>query len=347
MGVCESDKNAYKQDDNNCKEINKDTKNEDKKTEVSTKEVENDEDKKNEFEKNEGKKNKDNTIENNANQENENIDNGNQDTTNQDKNDQGLENNIEVNNNKEEGNNKNEEDKKKQEEIKNSENNTKIKDNKNDENNNKEGFNNNDIKDENNKKEDTVANIKKENEKLKVLMKNTFCKIMLNNKELGTGFFCTIKFSNINNPILVLIINGVIIKENNAQGKSLNIILNENKGIFLLPVDNNRIIYEDNDSNITIIEIKNYFSNLLPFEIDENLNKDKYEDLYNIKYIVLIDYSFKENNKLEFNFEYNLGLSNINKILSENENKYEDGIIINSLNNKIIGLIKKKSGFLL
>ena len=174
-------------------------------------------------------------------------------------------------------------------------------------------------------------------------MKSAFCKIMLNDNELGKGFFCLISFPNKDNQILILIINNILIKENiNVKGNLLTIKLIEDKGTFLLQLDNNRKIYEDNYSNITIIEIKNIQKKIFAFQLDGDLTEDKSKD---IKNILLIDYLFKENTKIEYNFEYIYGLININKILSENENQYEEGLIINSLNNKIIGIIKKKSSF--
>ena len=299
----------------------------------------------------------DNTSQNNANQDNE-I----QDNTNKNNRVQGLESNIEYNNkkegyNKQEVNNKvNEEDKGKEEKNNSNDDGTKIEDNKKENNNNKEENNDKNSKDENRTNEENnniikdedshLSNIKKINEKIKT-MKNAFCKIMLNNNELAKGVFCIIPFPNKNNPILAVIINSFIIKENNIKGKLLSIKLNENNQPFSMQIDNNTLIYEDKDNNIIIVEMKNYYPNFNFFEIDDDLNKDKCEDIYNKKYILLIDYSFKENNKLEFNFEYILGFNNIDRIISENENKYKDGIIINSLNNKIIGIINKKSAFLL
>ena len=85
-------------------------------------------------------------------------------------------------------------------------------------------------------------------------MQNAFCKIMINDKELGKGFFCNIQFPYKNNPMLVLIINALIMKENNNIEKELlTISLNGNRGTFIIKLDNNIIVYEDNDSNITII----------------------------------------------------------------------------------------------
>ena len=214
---------------------------------------------------------------------------------------------------------------------------------------NKESSKNENIeKEKDNKTKTNIAFIKKENKILNNFIKNAFCTIMLNDKELGKGFFCLIPFPNKNNQSLVLIINCLLIKENiNVQGNLLTIKLNENKGIYLLELDNNRKIYEDNDFNITFIEIKKAYKNIFAFVIDGDLDKDNSEDIYNQQNILLIDYSFKENKNIEYNFEYIYGLSHINKILSENENKYENGLIINSKNNKIIGIIKKKSSILL
>ena len=314
-------------------------------------------------------------------QDNTNQDNNNQSLKNniEDYNNQNLENNLEDkkedNNKKEVGNKANEEDKEKEDKNNTNEDCTKKDDNKKEKKNNKEEHNDKNIKDgnkineesnkikkdykienskngnikiENDKKENAnLVNIKKENEKLKFVMKNAFCKIKLNDNELGKGVFCIIPFPNKNNPILVLITKGLIIKKNKIQGQFLTIKLNENKETFFMQIDNNRLIHEDKDNDIIIIEMKNYFSSLYTFTIDDDLNIDKCEDIYNKKYILLIDYSFKENYKLEFNFEYILGFNNINRILSENENKFKDGIIINPLNNKIIGIIKKKSASLL
>ena len=83
-------------------------------------------------------------------------------------------------------------------------------------------------------------------------MKTKICKIYLNNGKKGTGFFCNISLPN-QNKLNVLITNNHIINEKNIEEKEIiTIHINNNFKLEL----NNRIIYTDEQYDITIIELK-------------------------------------------------------------------------------------------
>ena len=98
-------------------------------------------------------------------------------------------------------------------------------------------------------------------------MEKCICKIYKNDGNKGTGFFCKINYENKYIPVIMTnyhVINDEYIKEN----EKIEITINddrENKTIEL----KNRIIYKNEEYNITIIEIKDND------EINNYMNIDK------------------------------------------------------------------------
>ena len=97
-------------------------------------------------------------------------------------------------------------------------------------------------------------------------MINSICKIEVNNKKIGTGYFCKVNSMNFL-MTSYYIIDEKYLKEN----KEINILINNNENIKI-DIEIQREIYFNKEYGITIIElkdedkIKNYY-----LELDDNL----------------------------------------------------------------------------
>ena len=101
---------------------------------------------------------------------------------------------------------------------------------------------------------------------------NSICKIIQNNQKIEIGCFCIIKKENKDIP--VIIINNYI--NDDYYNNKINIIINnENKVIEI-----NKIIYKNEEENISIIKIKddkNY--NFIKYvEIDDKIYENQSEE---------------------------------------------------------------------
>jgi len=110
-------------------------------------------------------------------------------------------------------------------------------------------------------------------------MENCICKIVKDNGEKGTGFFCIIPFPDQNNILNVLITNNHILNENDIiNGKTIKIIIyNEKQNIEKdIIMDNSRkkftILKKEEGIDITFIEIKPKKDKINNFlEIDDKI----------------------------------------------------------------------------
>ena len=131
----------------------------------------------------------------------------------------------------------------------------------------------------------------KATEKILDQMNNGICRIFNNNKN-GTGFFVKIPYKKYILPVLIT--NSHVINIDDILNKSIiSIYINNDKSLKKIKLDNNRKIYLNEKSNITIIEIKE-------------------EDKLNNKYLELDDniinyFKLNENEKLYYlnNIYYN------------------------------------------
>ena len=161
-----------------------------------------------------------------------------------------------------------------------------------------------------------------------------------NNQEIGIGILCKIPLNNLK-YLPVLILHNQWLQEEDKLSKNQIILKSKYEPIIEIPIDNFGNIYNDKESNISIIEIKgDIITNTQTFlEIDERLEEDN-DKVYCIA-------QFDTNNQLikhkinfirlnDNSFEYYLHLSNIQfgcPILDFKENKY-----------KLLGMhIRKKS----
>ena len=174
-------------------------------------------------------------------------------------------------------------------------------------------------------------------------MKNSVCKIYLDNGNTGTGFFCLIPYVSKLKNIPFLITNEHVLNENDLSSNNKIIIsLENNKTIKKINMKEKRIKYTNRDIDVTLVEIKPNIDNLDInnfLELDNDIFKeDEYFNILKNKSIYILHYPGKEKNIL---VSYGL-LSNVdeNKIYHKcNTNFGSSGSPILSLDkNKIIGI---------
>ena len=111
----------------------------------------------------------------------------------------------------------------------------------------------------------------RQTEKILDQMNNSICRI----NDKGNGFFVKIPYKSI--LLTVLITSNQVINEDDIQGnRNISILLNNDKKIKTIKLDNNRLKYTNEKLDITIIEIK---------EKVDNLNNDYLELEDNIIYL--------------------------------------------------------------
>jgi len=124
-------------------------------------------------------------------------------------------------------------------------------------------------------------------------MENSICKIILEDGEKGTAFFCKIPFNS--DLLPVLITNNHVLNDNDIENdKIIKLIINN--GVKKIKIDNSRKKFTNPDKNIdiTIIEIKPEKDEINDYlEIDENdiyQNKENIDLEYINKSIYLLHY---------------------------------------------------------
>ena len=99
-----------------------------------------------------------------------------------------------------------------------------------------------------------------QNEKLKIILnqkEKSICKILKNEKPIGTGFLCSVAGQYKKRATLITA-NHVLGEEDLQIGNEIKITFNDNnKNIKILKIDNSRRIYTSKKYDITIIEIIN------------------------------------------------------------------------------------------
>ena len=180
-------------------------------------------------------------------------------------------------------------------------------------------------------------------EKIIRQMKNSVCKLYLNDKSEATGFFCKIRY---NNKFLYTLMTNYHEKETLEKEKILLILINNEKKKIELE---KREIYINKDCDITIIEVKNEDGINNYLEIDNDIinnisNVDyKKESIYTIQYK-----RQKEEPSVSYGIIYEIN-NNIFDLLCSTEEGSSGSPILNINNNKLIGIHKnyiknKKSG---
>jgi V8-like Glu-specific endopeptidase len=134
-------------------------------------------------------------------------------------------------------------------------------------------------------------------EKILSQMKNCICKIIKENGEKGTGFFCKIPYPTNQSKILnVLITNNHVLNEDDLKNnKIIKYTLKDDEEIRKIIIDNNkRKIYTSKELDISYIEIKENEDNINEYlEIDEGIiDKDEeyIKETYKNKSIYILHY---------------------------------------------------------
>lgn len=150
-------------------------------------------------------------------------------------------------------------------------------------------------------------------EKILFQMKNSICRIINNDGQKGTGFFCRIPYND--NLIPFLITNNHVLNESKiSNGKRVEFTINDGKKTISFDIDDSRIKFTNKDLDVTFIEIKpNKDSIDYILDIDEEINTNL-GNLYNNKSIYIMHYpkgnnvhvSYGLSNKREGNDFYHL-----------------------------------------
>ena len=176
-------------------------------------------------------------------------------------------------------------------------------------------------------------------------MKKSICKIDCKGLK-GSGFLCKIKISNSKSINALITCNHVLNKNQIKEGDKINISFNNEKLKCIITINESTIVYTNEESDITIIEItgfgcKKYFLclkiDLKYLKIDDNLVGVNPKDIYKDKEIVVFHYKGGE--------EVNYSIGKLNNIISEfffhcctTEGGSSGSPILMLKNNKVIGI---------
>ena len=172
-------------------------------------------------------------------------------------------------------------------------------------------------------------------EKILDQMKKSICKVQ--GKKDGTGFFCHISMKKRKIPVLMT--NYHIIDDNMVKSnREVKLTLNENNTIFLKLKEENKI-FSDIEYDIMILNIENNnnFEDILYLELDENLDKENPEKIYESIYIL-----HYPNKNIYVSYGYGIKKLNINDIEHKCYTEFgsSGSPILNLSNNKVIGIHK-------
>ena len=173
----------------------------------------------------------------------------------------------------------------------------------------------------------------------KILEQMTYCICKVKSKGIyGTGFFCRIRFLD-NTFIKVLTTSYQILDEHYfKENNEINLIINNQARIINL--NKKRKIYSNKDFDLTLIEIKESDKINDYFELDENiLSQENPKLFYENKTIYIIQYLNMEKASVSYGIFNDLIDSEIKHTCSIKPGS-NCSPILNSMNNKIIGISK-------
>ena len=176
-----------------------------------------------------------------------------------------------------------------------------------------------------------------ETQKILEQMTNCICKVK-SKGIYGTGFFCRIRFLD-NTFIKVLTTSYQILDEHYfKENNEINLIINNQARIINL--NKKRKIYSNKDFDLTLIEIKESDKINDYFELDENiLSQENPKLFYENKTIYIIQYLNMEKASVSYGIFNDLIDSEIKHTCSIKPGS-NCSPILNSMNNKIIGISK-------
>ena len=149
-------------------------------------------------------------------------------------------------------------------------------------------------------------------------MKNSICKIINNDGNKGTGFFCRIPYND--KLLTVLVTSNHVLNENYLENnKKIELTLNDGKKVKILELDNSRIKYTNKELDVTFIEIKSSKDKIVHFlDIDENINTDL-ENYYINKSIYILHYPKGTLVNVSYGLSNKIIEDNINHLCSTEE----------------------------
>ena len=172
--------------------------------------------------------------------------------------------------------------------------------------------------------------------------KRSICKIHCKDGGIGTGFFCIIPFPDKINQLPVLITNNHVIKDEDIKENKTIIFSLDNEEIHLeVKVNDNRIIYTNEQYDITIIEIKDIdnldYKSFL--EIDDQIFKDNPDYNYRSKTVYLIHYPEGKESSYSTGLIKSIGIDNLTiRHLCYTKPGSSGCPIINLSNHRVIGV---------
>lgn len=167
-------------------------------------------------------------------------------------------------------------------------------------------------------------------------IKKSLCKIKVSDDKIGTGFFCKINIPNRNSFINTLITNNQILSQNDIlPGKTVNLTLSDGQKIDIT-IDSSYKTYTDINFDTTIIQLK--MKNIIPLVLDAQIfNKDA-NTIYNEKSVFLFDFSDDSKKIYSVGKIQNIDQNYIIESLCFNKRPSLGGPMVNTLNNRIIGI---------
>jgi len=185
---------------------------------------------------------------------------------------------------------------------------------------------------------------------LKIILEQkekSICKIICNNGESGTGFFCSVPFPDKYHLLPVLMTNNHVLEEKDIDcNKKIKFELNDKKISKELMIGKNRRTYTSTEYDITIIEIKNDDGlDLNSFlDIDERIYKDNPNEIFRNTPAYLIYYPLDQNAEYSNYFIDSISEDNYNLYHKCSSKHGSSGSpILNLNNNKVIGIHKGSS----
>ena len=175
-------------------------------------------------------------------------------------------------------------------------------------------------------------------------MRLSVCKIIKENGQKGTGFFCLIPIPN-DDLLPALITNNHILNEKDIEiNKKIQLTLNNDNKCLNIIIDKSRKKYTNVDLDITIIEMKPKIDNVKKedfLSIDLDINKDEsiLETLYLRKSIYVLHYL--KGKEIYVSYGFSKGIINNDIIHYCNTEEGSSGSPILSLDTfKVIGIHK-------
>ena len=155
-------------------------------------------------------------------------------------------------------------------------------------------------------------------DKILFQMKNSICRIIKNDGNKGTGFFCRIPYNN--NLLPVLITNNHVLNNDDIQNnKKIEFTINNGKIIKNINIDNSRKKFTNKELDVTFIEIKPKKDKIDYFlDVDDSIYTDL-ENIYNNKSIYVIHYPKGNYVNVSFGLSKMIKDNDINHLCSTEE----------------------------